>query len=74
MALFITNDGVEYEYHNGSKINTDNLNFCGTMEVQADGHELEAIKNQINGIPFSTHRVQRWYGDYAHFIASNLKL
>lgn len=40
--------------------------------VEADGHELEWIRENISGIPFSKNAVQSWYGDFARFIASSL--
>jgi hypothetical protein len=40
--------------------------------VQADGDELEEIKNKIENIPFTVGRVQRWFGDDAKFIVANL--
>lgn len=43
--------------------------FCLT----ADGHELESLKEQFIGVPFSTKaRVQEWRGDIAYFMATHL--
>lgn len=42
------------------------------VEIQADGPELELIRAEITGIPFSNQPVQRWFGDDAKFIASTL--
>lgn len=45
----------------------------GICLVQADGDELEYIRNNFINIPFSkTKRVQRWFGQEANFIALNL--
>ncbi len=42
--------------------------------VQVDGHELEAVKDQLRYLPGSyTGRVVRWYGDHARFIIGNLE-
>lgn len=43
------------------------------LEVQADSDELNAIKCQMNNIPFSRKSCQRWFGDMAQFIAHNIK-
>lgn len=39
--------------------------------VQADGHELEYIKQYFTGLPMHNGRVVSWYGDHANFIAHN---
>lgn len=42
------------------------------IEVQANGHELEYIRNTMSNIPMVTNKkVVRWYGDHAKFIANN---
>jgi len=48
----------------------DKYNLC----IQADGDELELIRNQFTGIPITTTRVVRWRGETAGFILDNLKL
>ena len=45
-----------------------------TLIVQADGDELEVIRNQISGIRMTRNRVVRWRGGDAQFILENLKL
>lgn len=43
------------------------------FEIQADGDELEAIRDRIQGIPdVRDARVVAWYGDIAKFIAGAL--
>lgn len=41
--------------------------------IQADGHELAWILENISGIPLPLNpkRTVRWYGDHAKFIVSN---
>ena len=42
-----------------------------TVEIQADGHELELILNICDGIPVAKNaRIMNWYGDHAKFILS----
>ena len=46
---------------------------CDTVtEVQADGEELEWVKENIQNIPMAKNRVLCWYGDHAKFIANCL--
>ena len=42
--------------------------------LQADGDELEKIKQEFTGIPMHKGRVVRWSGETAYFIVQNLKL
>lgn len=42
--------------------------------IQADGHELEIIKQQFQNIPMTTNRVVIWNGEMAFFIFDNLKI
>lgn len=92
MALFITLasttlDGKHniMERHVGNVIPI--LTNETVIEIQANGHELHAILDQIEGIPkafgkkLSEDRydrqnpgAQRWFGDHARFIAANLQL
>ena len=44
------------------------------IEIQADGDELEYIKNNFTNIPYSNKRVVNWKGDIAKFIVRNLWL
>jgi hypothetical protein len=66
MALIaVTKGGMEYRLHIGEKVIVD------VIEVQADGHELELIRNTFNVPCVKGKRIQRWYGDYAKYIAGN---
>lgn len=40
--------------------------------VQADCDELEKILRNVEGIPRTKARVQKWYGDDARFIIANI--
>jgi hypothetical protein len=42
--------------------------------VQADGDELEKIKQQFSNLRMTTNRVVFWTGEDAQFIVDNLKL
>lgn len=44
------------------------------LSVQADGDELEKIKQQLTYIPMHNGRVVRWTGETARFIVNNLVL
>lgn len=84
MSLYITathKDGAEWvcEYHVGKCLRNEFVEVlkafhdCTVMEVQADGNELEAIKRQLENIPFAKgKRVVRWFGDDARFIIANI--
>lgn len=48
--------------------NLDNLQF------QADGHELEIVRDQFQNIPMTKNRVVRWNGQTAQFIIENINL
>jgi hypothetical protein len=41
--------------------------------VQADGDELDTIKQRFDNIPMSSGRVVQWDGDIASFILMNLR-
>jgi hypothetical protein len=44
-----------------------------TLEIQADGDELELILSKCKNLPFVTDkRVMTWTGDFAQFIADNV--
>jgi hypothetical protein len=66
---------VGFQWYIGQKnpLKEEELYNCEIVEIQADGDELEHIKQYITGIPFrKAARVQRWFGDMANFIAHNL--
>lgn len=63
---------VTREFHIGDKeLNKD---VESVLEIQADGDELEAIREQFPSLVIPKHAVVRWYGDMAKFIVGNLKL
>lgn len=38
------------------------------VSVQADGHELQQIKDHFSGLPMHNGRVVEWFGDDAKFV------
>jgi len=77
MALFYTlmdyNNGTEGEWHVGQDLRQLNEYGRTCVDLQADGHELEVIREQFTGIPMASGRVVRWKGDNAAFIAMNIR-
>lgn len=70
--LYVRSDSDEQELH----IPGDNIwiNARDIIEVQADGDELEVIKEQFGtSIPTGNARVQRWFGDIAKSVVANLR-
>lgn len=70
MALYVNN----YEFHvqlfvQLRKVRDDIHNV---VCVQADGDELEYIRNKFTNIPMTNGRVVRWHGEMARFILSNI--
>jgi hypothetical protein len=41
------------------------------VAIQADGHELEHIRELFKNIPMTDKRVVSWHGETANFIAHN---
>lgn len=74
MALFIegTNNGIHFQHqvHVGESYRGRGK----VTDVQADGDELEWIRDDIVGIPMTNARVVCWQGDIANFIANNWSL
>ena len=78
MALYVRfyEDGLkEVVFHIGS------VGFWALLpqhasfyEVQADGDELEKIREQFTNIRMTTNRVVFWKDEDAQFIVDNLKL
>lgn len=77
MALFYTANGIvkDAEVHVGNTKGLQAMRNIGrsVISLQADGHELEAIREQFTGIPMHKGRVVEWFGDTAAFIAMHLK-
>lgn len=77
MLYIVLTNGVQRQWHVGQKISGLLDNISLVKEVQADGHELEWIQENISGIPFckpEVKRVQCWYGEHAKFIANCIPL
>jgi hypothetical protein len=58
----------EIQLHIGDEFN---FNPLRVDEVQADGDELEYIRNEFSNLRMSRGRVVTWFGDDARFIAQN---
>jgi hypothetical protein len=63
-----------YHWHLGEEkpVNVSHVNIREVEEIQADGEELIEVLEKFSNIPRTTNRVQRWFGDLAKFIVSNL--
>ena len=59
-----------YNWHVGEAM--PKFEISKVVEVQADGHELEFIKFRFE-VPYMCGKIIIWYGDFAKFIAGNLK-
>jgi len=70
MVYFTNSNDTEISTHINSPdpIPSD---WIKVWEVQADGDELEAIRNQTTGIKMTTGRVITFVGDDAQFIFAN---
>lgn len=67
----------EHEVHVGEKDKAKSMNDYGRQchLIQADGDELERIRDQFSNLPIpKSRRVVRWSGETAAFIAMNLEL
>lgn len=54
------------EWHVGEKVS--HIFHPHILCIQADGDELEYLKQKLTGIPFYPGRIVTWYGDMARFI------
>jgi len=61
----------EWHIHESTRLMKEYGRTC--VHLQADGDELEAIRQQFTGIPMHSGRVVRWRGEMAAFIAMNLQ-
>ena len=76
----LDNHPMEFQWHVGELPQWDKndagrarLRNC-SVEIQADGDELDEIYHQFPNIPQANlSRVVTWTGDFARFIALNLK-
>jgi hypothetical protein len=77
MLYIVLTNGVTRQWHVDQKLSGLLDSISLVKEVQADGHELEWIGDNISGIPFckpEVKRVQCWFGDHAKFIANCIPL
>lgn len=83
MSMFVTFKPVSpngrerkgLELHVGTSLDPlkDLYSDMHVESVQADGYELEQIRNTFTNIPMSYNRVVQWTGETAQFIWNNLK-
>lgn len=75
MSLFIVTEAFgntnELEWHLGDK-KVHDIKVSLIREVQADGDELNEIRDHMSNIPMSNKRTITWFGDMAKFIAVNI--
>ena len=72
MELYIEGVNGNYTWNVG-RVPTFKKETVHTIgSVQADGDELEYIRNHTTGIPFTDKRVVTWRGSFAVFIVENL--
>lgn len=76
MLIIVTNGTTEDSLHMGGSSYLKALRETEpvSVEVQADGHELNAIAEQFINIAMHNGRVVKWTGETARFIFNNLKL
>ena len=78
MALYVKfygDDHDEFVFYVGSgKLPSRFPQHAMFYEVQADGDELEKIREQFTNIRMTTNRVVFWKDEDAQFIVDNLKL
>lgn len=78
MVLFVTvnkgnRDMQDFDCHIHDKgLTIPRTVASDVIELQADGHELEYIRERFQNIPMHKGRVVRWKGEMAKFIAINL--
>ena len=67
------NNGSDREWYVGRGPKEIKKYSLEVSSVQADGDELEHIKDKFKNIPLSiVERVVTWFGDNAKFIVANL--
>lgn len=72
MLVITTYQGNNREWH----VNTPLPSFGSrdsVVHLQADGDELEAIREQFTGIPMHRGRIVTWRGEIASFIFAHLQ-
>jgi hypothetical protein len=73
MLYIVYKSGEEQSWHMPFDL-TLKMSARAVEEVQADGDELEYIRNNFTNLPTATGRVARWFGETARFIIANLKV
>ena len=58
--------------NNTAEVKSMNSYGSDCISLQANGDELNAIKDQFSNIPMTKHAAVRWTGNLAAFIAVNL--
>lgn len=73
MLYIAMKTGMGLELHVGQeKLMREIINPAEVKSIQADGDELEYIKNSFCNIPYhKTKRVQKWEDELARFIIRN---
>lgn len=73
-SLYDSDTRNEYEWHVGGDLKQLNEYGRQCVRLQADGDELELIREQFDNLPIhKTRRVVRWDSAMAAFIAMNLQ-
>ena len=70
----IANRHVNTEWHIYEYMLISSEDLPHIRSIQADGDELEYILRKFENIPHNDARIQVWYGEWAIYIAANLKL
>jgi hypothetical protein len=63
-----------YTWHASEKLPSELWNHArDAIEIQVDGHELEALKELFPSLPMPNKTIARFFGDTAKLIAGNLQ-
>lgn len=69
LCIYTSEDEHGFNWHSGIDGMLKNISPQSIVEISADGDELRGILCNIDGIPKTTAKYQRWFGDDAKFIA-----
>ena len=78
MLYIIRKGNREYQWHVGDKKpeamtgSMTSAPFDDVIEIQADGHELNLIRQNFKNLPDCDKAVVSWKGDWAQFIYDHL--
>jgi hypothetical protein len=64
--------GIEVGWHIREHLDVGYHEVPLVEEVQADGDELELVREICQNIPMTNGHVVRWFGDTAKFIVASL--